>query len=76
MIDAKDGENYSGLIASEDDATVTLKAAFGVLTQLGLSDIASMKSTGISIMPEGLEAGLPHQDMADLIEFIVTADAK
>lgn len=75
-VDAKDGENYSGLIDSEDDNTVTLKAAFGVLTPLSRSDIASMKSTGMSIMPEGLEAGLPHQDMADLIEFIVTADAK
>lgn len=75
-VDVKDGENYSGLIASEDENTVTLKAAFGALTAVSRSDIASMKSTGMSIMPEGLEAGLPHQDMADLIEFIATADAK
>jgi putative heme-binding domain-containing protein len=75
-IDVKDGESYSGLIASENDNTVTLKAAFGAMTPVSRSDISAMKSTGMSIMPEGLEAGLPHQDMADLIEFIVTADAK
>lgn len=72
-IDTRDGENYSGLIANEDGANVTLKAAFGATTAVARSDIAAMKSTGMSIMPEGLEAGLNHQKMADLIEFIVTA---
>ena len=73
-IDTRDGENHSGLIASEDEQNVTLKAAFGATTAVSRSDIASMKSTGMSIMPEGLEAGLDHQKMADLIEFIVTAE--
>ncbi len=72
-IDTRDGENHSGLIASEDGQNVTLKAAFGTTTAVSRSDIAAMKSTGMSIMPEGLEAGLDHQKMADLIEFIVTA---
>ncbi len=72
-IDAKDGENHSGLIANEDAQNVTLKAAFGATTAVPRSAIAAMKSTGMSIMPEGLEAGLDHQKMADLIEFIVTA---
>ena len=73
-IDTKDGESYSGLIASEDEQNVTLKAAFGATTAVSRSDIASMKSSGMSIMPEGLEAGLNPQKMADLIEFIVTAE--
>ncbi len=73
-IDTKDGENQTGLIAGEDEQNVTLKAAFGATTAVSRADIASMKSTGMSLMPEGLETGMDHQKMADLIEFIVTAE--
>jgi hypothetical protein len=38
--------------------------------------IASLKTEGRSLMPEGLEEGLKPQDLADLIEFIVTGSAK
>jgi hypothetical protein len=34
-----------------------------------------MQSQGQSLMPEGLEAGLAAQDLADLISYIETADA-
>ena len=29
-----------------------------------------MQSTGMSLMPVGLEKNIPHQDMADLVSFI------
>ena len=32
--------------------------------------IETVASTGISLMPEGLEKGLSHQDLADLINFV------
>jgi len=32
--------------------------------------IETVASTGISLMPEGLEKGLSHQDLADLIAFV------
>jgi len=38
------------------------------------SDIKRMQSQGQSLMPEGLEAGLSLQDLADLIEYIETAN--
>ena len=32
-----------------------------------------MRSSGLSIMPEGLEQGIDHQAMADLIAYILSA---
>ena len=32
-----------------------------------------MQSSGLSLMPEGLETAINHQEMADLIEFLQTA---
>ena len=29
-----------------------------------------MESNGLSLMPEGLEKNIPHQDMADVITFV------
>lgn len=33
-----------------------------------------MRSTGQSLMPEALEANLKPQDLADLLEFLLTAE--
>jgi putative heme-binding domain-containing protein len=35
-------------------------------------DIKEMKSSKLSMMPEGLEQGLSTQDLADLIKYIQT----
>ena len=32
-----------------------------------------VRSSGLSIMPEGLEQGIDHQGMADLIGYVMTA---
>jgi hypothetical protein len=37
------------------------------------TNIAKMQSQGQSLMPEGLEAGLTPQGLADLLEYIETA---
>jgi hypothetical protein len=34
------------------------------------ADLQDLKSTGMSIMPEGLETALPPRAMADLIAYI------
>jgi hypothetical protein len=35
------------------------------------ANILQLRSQGKSLMPEGLEAGLGPQEMADLLEFIL-----
>ena len=40
------------------------------------ANVATLRSLGQSLMPEGLEAGLSPQDMADLIQFLRSGLAK
>jgi hypothetical protein len=36
-------------------------------------NIVSMRASGQSLMPEGLEEGLSPQDLSDLLEFVLHA---
>jgi putative heme-binding domain-containing protein len=69
-IDMKDGESVGGIIHAETATTVTLRQPGGAERTVARADIAAMKTTNRSFMPEGLEAGLADQDIADLLEFL------
>ncbi|PYM14757.1 MAG: hypothetical protein DME18_06045 [Verrucomicrobia bacterium] len=73
-VETKAGETFSGLIASESLSSITLRGPNGTDTALQRSQIARLLPSGQSLMPEGLEAGLTLQDMADLIEYLGVAD--
>ena len=73
VVDMKDDESLLGLVVNETASSVTLRQAYGKETVIQRANIAKMQSQGQSVMPEGLEAGLSAQDMADLLEFISTA---
>jgi putative heme-binding domain-containing protein len=66
-----DGRVATGVIASENDSSVTLRRAEGVEETLLRSQIRGLESSGVSLMPEGLEKDLSLQDLADLIEAIL-----
>jgi len=65
-----DGRVVSGIIAEETATTVLLKRALGASDQISRDQIDSISSTGVSLMPEGLENGLSAQDIADLMAFV------
>lgn len=69
----KSGEQLYGVIATETSASLTLKMAGNLTKSVLRSDVASLKSTGISLMPEGLEAALTPQSLADLIVYLKMA---
>jgi putative membrane-bound dehydrogenase-like protein len=64
------GRILSGIIAEESTASLMLKRAEGASDVVPRDQIERIASTGISLMPEGLEKGLSHQDLADLIAFV------
>jgi putative membrane-bound dehydrogenase-like protein len=70
IIETNDGRTLSGLIASETAGNLTLKRADGGTDTVLRSEIKSLTSPGISLMPEGLEATLTPQQMADLIAYL------
>jgi putative membrane-bound dehydrogenase-like protein len=72
-LDTRAGETFTGLIRAETAAAVTLALPGGQERIISRAGIASLRSLGVSLMPEGLEAGLTPADLADLISFILQA---
>ena len=70
LVQTRDGATLTGFIASQTGHSVTVCDANGGRWPVGNSNIQSQTSLGFSGMPEGLEAGLNQQDMADLLEYI------
>ena len=66
----KDGTVMLGMLQDETGNSVTLVGVDGNEQVILRSEIQSMSSTGRSQMPEGLEAVLNPQQMADLHAFI------
>jgi putative heme-binding domain-containing protein len=73
VVETKDDESLLGLVVNETATSVTLRQAYGKEDVISRSNITSMKSQGQSVMPEGLEAGLAPQSLADLLDYISTA---
>jgi putative membrane-bound dehydrogenase-like protein len=72
VVETTDGDSQIGVIAAETASTVTLKMAAGAQLMIPRADIKSLRSANLSMMPEGLEEGLKSQDLADLMEYIIT----
>ncbi|HXG47423.1 MAG TPA: c-type cytochrome, partial [Methylomirabilota bacterium] len=70
-----DGEVYDGLLASQNETAVTLRLPGGTEVTLPRTRLRRLIAGGRSLMPEGLEAGLDAQDMADLLEFLLRPEA-
>ncbi len=69
-VETKGGETLTGIAVAENDGAVTLRMPGGPLRVLARVEISSLDHSARSLMPEGLEAGLSPQDMADLLEFL------
>jgi len=74
VAETKDGETYTGFVAAENATTVTLRRPNEPDITLRRPDLKELKTTGKSLMPDGLEAAITVQDMADLIEFLRRPD--
>lgn len=69
-VELKDGRALAGIIAAETETGVTLKSLDGTEQSFGRSEITTLKATGSSPMPEGLEGAVSMQQMADVIAFL------
>ncbi|TWU58357.1 PVC-type heme-binding CxxCH protein [Rubripirellula reticaptiva] len=73
VIVTTDGRVLSGTIVDEGATSVTLRRAENVTESVLRIEIDQMKSTGLSIMPEGFENSIDRQAMADLIGYLMQA---
>jgi len=65
-----DGRVLTGLVAAETGSAVTLRQPDGVETTIRHDEIDSLRSTGASLMPVGLERVIGPSEMADLVAFL------
>ena len=68
------GRTYTGIIAEENATSVTLKRAENATDTLLRINLEALKSTGQSIMPEGLEKQLDQQALADVIAYLMSLE--
>jgi putative membrane-bound dehydrogenase-like protein len=67
-----DGRTLTGMIQAETGTSITLVRADNQSDLVLRSEIESLESTGVSLMPEGLEKDLTPQAMADLIAYLLS----
>jgi putative heme-binding domain-containing protein len=65
-----DGTVATGILTTETATSITLRQQGGKDLVVARREIEELKSSGVSLMPEGLERQIPPQDMADLLSFI------
>jgi putative heme-binding domain-containing protein len=73
-ITTRKGEDYFGIIVSETKEALKVRNMLGE-TELRLADIASRKSSGISLMPEGYET-LGDKNLRDVIYYLIDKSPK
>ncbi len=69
-VETKDGQSLTGFITKDDASGLTLKMIGGAEQTIPRNQIKGSSSSGLSLMPEGIEAGMDVQAMADLLTFI------
>jgi putative membrane-bound dehydrogenase-like protein len=67
-----EGKSITGLIAAETATSVTLKRQENATDTVLRVNIDELRSTGLSIMPEGLEKQLDQQALADVIAYLLS----
>ncbi len=70
VVTTVDGGNWSGVLAGDQGNSITLRVAGGDSMTILKSEIDTLQSTGLSLMPEGLEQNVTPEEMNDLITFI------
>jgi putative membrane-bound dehydrogenase-like protein len=68
-----DGRALTGMISAETATSVTLRRAEGATDTVLRVNIDELRSTGQSLMPDGMEKQLSKQEIADLIAYLLNA---
>lgn len=72
----REGPPATGIILTENASEVTLRLPGGLDRTFPRSEIAGMSGLGQSLMPEGLEASITIEEMADLLAYLTNPPQK
>ncbi len=68
-----DGRILTGMMAAQEPQTITLRDAANQTTVVSRADVANLQAIPMSLMPEGLLAGLSDEALADLFAYLSLA---
>ena len=72
IVKTKAGTEYQGILKQSNDDGVQLMGADGKLVSIAAGEIKEQRGSAVSLMPDGLQAGLSQRDFTDLIEYLAT----
>jgi len=72
VVETKSGDDYQGVLKQVTDSWIELMGADGKRVRIATAEIQEQRGSTISLMPEGLQAGLTEQEFTDLIEYLVS----
>ena len=72
IVETKAGVEYTGILKKSGPEGIEIMGADGKLVQVPAAEIKQQRGSSISLMPEGLQAGLSHQEFTDLLEYLVS----
>jgi putative heme-binding domain-containing protein len=70
FVETDSGELETGILQSESAEAITLLQAQGKKVVIPRRKIKRLEASGLSLMPEGLEAGMTPAELRDLIAFL------
>ena len=68
----RDGRVLSGLVIDRQDEQITIGIATGQHVTFDANEVESERPQNISLMPDGLVAEFTSQQLADLVEYLLT----
>ena len=69
-VELKSGQTYFGIVIAESGNSLVIQTLDGNRREIARSSVEALHSSGKSFMPEGLEAELDVQALADVIAYI------
>jgi putative heme-binding domain-containing protein len=70
QVETRDGRSLSGIVRSETANSLIVWQNGGIEETILRRDIASMRASTVSLMPEGLEQNIGPQEVADLLAWM------
>jgi putative heme-binding domain-containing protein len=70
LLTMKDGNTAIGIVVSDTEQEIALKAIGGLVAKYKTATIASRATMKTSSMPSGLQAQMTQQELVDLVEYL------
>jgi putative heme-binding domain-containing protein len=72
IIETKAGEEFTGILKETTTDALDLVGGDGRHIRIATRDVQEQRGSSVSLMPEGLQAGLTREEFADLIQYLAT----